>query len=437
MKRRPFLHAAVAGSAAAATGGYLGVFGGSSPESASADADSDATRMAATETRGLSVRRAETFDHVVRLNDLGDDPRGGITALSDLSDREREVVTTAVGGAYETDDPPEWLAEFASATPFVERSSTYYRLDDTFPTHRVTAEAVPEKQVKGDIATYEEYERAVTREGYVMSGLLRVARRESVELDYVWPALRTFFRKYDAVRYHGDVLDFSVEVEDAGPPFRLSASEVSVSEAAGGSVWRADSAPEASRALLRRAGRTQGAYGFDRAPAGLLDALESHEYVLLGGTFYTSYVEARGSPPISVSAEFRDGRLRLAARNRGDTARRLSSGAPRPFGVVRCRATETTGTSAGEPDRDPHLLWTDAYAASDYVRTEGRDVELASDVALVSTLAPGESVAEAYAVPDLPPGEYAVEGSLGAGDASEGDDTGNSTVRYRITFSVA
>ncbi|WP_135825881.1 hypothetical protein [Halorussus ruber] len=442
MKRRPFLHAAVVGTAAAATGGYLGVFGGSGSEEAFRDDSSDATRMAATDARRLSVRRAETFDHVVRLNDLGDDPRGGITAFSDLSDRESEVVTTAIGGAYETDDPPEWLAAFASATPFVERNGTYYRLDDTFPTHRVTAEAVPEGQVEGPVATYEEYERAVTREDYVMSGLLRVARREGIELDYVWPALRAFFRKFDAARYHGEVLDFSVEVEDAGPPFRLSATEVPVSEAAGGAVWRADSASQKARSLVRRAGSVRGAHGFDRAPSGLLDALQSHEYVLLDGTFYTSYVESRGSPPISVAAEFRDGRLRLAARNRGDSARRLSSGAPRPFGVVRCRATETTGEPAGNPDRDsrlrdPHLLWTDAYAESDRVRTEGREVELASDVALVSTLAPGESVAETYAVPDLPPGEYAVEGSLGVARASKGDDAGSSTVRYRVTFSVA
>ncbi|WP_276301307.1 hypothetical protein [Halorussus lipolyticus] len=430
MNRRPFLHAAFAGAAAAATGGYLGVLGGS--EEDPDESNRRATSPAASDPEALSVRRVETFDHVVRLNALGDDPRGGISSVSALSDREREVVAAALSGGYETDDPPEWLAEFASGTPFVERSGTYYRLDDTFPTYRVTAEAVPAGEVEGDVATYDEYERAVTREEYVMSGLLRVARREAVELGYVWPSLRGFFENYAAARYHGEVVAFSVAVEDAGPPFRLSASEVPVSEAAGGPVWRADAASAAVREIVRRAGQARGAYGFNRAPPGLLDALREHRYVLLGGTFYTSYVESRGSPRISVSAEVRDGLLRLAARNRGDSAVRLSSGAPRPFGVVRCRPKGGSDGDSGS------LLWTDAYAESDHVRTEGRAVELASDVAVVSTLAPAEEVAETYAVPDLPAGEYVVAGSLGGtetGDDSANDDR-DSTVRYRVAFSV-
>jgi hypothetical protein len=218
MKRRPFLHVAVATTAAATTGGYLGAFDGVAPSEASEDAESGSMRAASATDDGdpaLSVQRAETFDHVVRLNDLGEDPRGKISAFSDLKSREREVVTAALDGTYETDDPPEWLREFASATPFVERTGTYYRLDDTFPTHRVTAEAVSESEVGGEIATYEEYERAVTREEYVTSGLLRIARREGIELRYVWPSLGEFFEKYDAARYHGEVLAFSVEVEDA------------------------------------------------------------------------------------------------------------------------------------------------------------------------------------------------------------------------------
>jgi hypothetical protein len=455
MRRRPFLRLAAAGTATG-TAGLLGALRSSrgsddatGPGAASGGTSTapDGSRLAATD-RTLSVRRAETVDHVVRLNDLGDDPRGQVTAFSDLSARERGVAASAIDGTYRTRDPPEWLCEFASATPFVERSGTYYRLDDTLPTYRVTAEIVAESDVAGEIATYDEYERAVTREEYVATGLLRIARREGVELSYVWPALRTFFETYDAARYHGDLLDFGVEVDDAGPRAELSATAVPVSEAVGGPVWRADAASERTRELVRRAGRARGAYGFDRAPAGLLDALENHRYVALGGSFYTSYVESDGEVPVSVSAAVREGRLRLAARNDGtdgasenggvgeggdaseddaNAAVRLTSGPPRPFGVVRCRPAED-----GEESR--RLLWTDAYAASDRVRTAGRDVTATEDVALVSSLASGESVAEEYAVPaDLPPGEYVVAGSL---DVAGRGRTDSSTVRYRVRFAI-
>src|SRR6056297_2631123 len=235
MRRRPFLGLTVAATATGTAGllGSLRSSGGSDGGTATGATNGgdstapDETRLAAT-GRALSVRRAETFDHVVRLNDLGDDPRGQVTTFSDLSTREREVVTSAIDGTYRTRDPAEWLCEFASATPFVERSDTYYRLDDTLPTYRVTAEVVAESDVAGEIATYDEYERAVTREEYVATGLLRIARREGVELSYVWPALRAFFENYDAARYHGKVLDFTVAVDDAGPPAELSATEVPV-----------------------------------------------------------------------------------------------------------------------------------------------------------------------------------------------------------------
>ncbi|NEU57166.1 hypothetical protein [Halorussus sp. MSC15.2] len=453
MQRRPFLRLAV--GAAATTAGCLGASGAFAGPTDATASDSDSTRMAAadgpSDAPTLSVSGVETFDYVVRLNDLGDDPTGAVTSAADLSDRERAVLRSAVAGTHRTRDPPEWLRRFASSTSFVERNGTYLRLDDNFPTYRVTAEAVPHGDVTGKVATYEEYERAVTREDYVASGLLRIAREEGIELSYVWPSLAAFFDAYDAARYHGEVVSFSVEVTDSGPPYELSATEVPVSAAVGGPVWNADAASERTRELLRRAGRTRGAYGFDRAPAGLLDELQSHEYVRLDGTFYTSVVEKRAPIPVSVSARVGNGRLRLALDNESDTALTLSGGAPRPFGVVRCRPTDTSNPSSGQTDRadspdssTDRLLWTDAYAASDHVRTKGRDVQLVEDVALTTTVDPGATVSETYAVPaDLPPGEYAVEGSLGVREArgqrsaDESSPTRSSTVGYRVSFTVA
>lgn len=433
MQRRPFLRLAVAASAASA--GRLGALGPSPDDGTGRESAPPANgfRTAAPD-RTLSVSRAGTFDHVVRLNDLGDDPRGRVSAFADLTDRQRAVVATAIEGTHRSRDPPEWLREFVSATPFVERAGSYYRLDDTFPTHRVTASAVAESAVEGAVAAYEEYERAVTREEYAATGLLRLARREGAELDYVWPSLRSFFERYDAARYHGDVLDFAVDVEDAGPPHELSATAVDASAAVGGPVWRADAAPERVRGLVRRAGRARGAYGFDRAPRGFLDALRDHRYVALGDTFYTSYVEADGAVPLSVTAAFEEGRLRLAARNDATSGVRVVSGAPRPFGVVRCRPAGGSADGERGTRSAARLLWTDAYDASDRVTTDGRSVERTDDAALVSTLAPGESAAETYAVPvDLPAGEYVVDGSV---DAETEESERRTTVKYRVAFAV-
>jgi hypothetical protein len=382
-----------------------------------------------TDDSAPAIERVETPRFVVRLNDLGGDPDGRVTPVGDLSERERGVFRTAVAGTYRTQNRPDWLVRFASATPMVEREGTYYRLEHTFPTYRVTAEAVQPSDVAGRIASYDEYAAAVSRDDYALHSLLRVARRGGVELTYVWPDLRAFFERYDAVRYRGEVVALSVSVEDSGPPYELSAEQVPLSAVARESVWNADEARKTVRALVRRAGRAQGAYGFDRAPADLLDRLRANEYVHLDGTFYAASVEKRGPTPVSVTATVRDGRVHLALRNDGDDDLRVSSGPPRPFGVVRCHPSGDEETT--------RLLWTDAYAASGRVRTAGRAVRRVEDVALVSTVAPGEAIRERYAVPaSLSPGEYVVEDSLGV--ESEGDDDGEtSTVQYRVTFSVS
>ena len=437
MKRRPFLHLA---AGAVATAGCLG-----RPSENSAPSDSnDATdRAASTATDGdpasPSVERVETAEYVVRLNDLGDDPSGGITAFADLDDRERRVVERALGESYETDDPPEWLASFLGETGFVERDGTYYRLDHELPTTTVTAEVVDESAVDGSVADYEAYEAAVTHDGRVLSGLLRIAREGGMEFTHVWPSLREFLDSYSAVDYHGDVVSFSVDVEDSGPPYAVTASEVSVAEAVDADVWTVADADEETRELVRRAGEYDGAYGFDDAPEGFFDALDAHQYAYLDGTFYTTYVENREQVSVALAAEFDDGGLTLALRNDADRELDVNTGAPPPFGVLSFRPVDSGSDDADAEssgrDRNRRTLWTDAYEESDHVHTEGGEVTAINGIGLAVTLAPGETASETYEVPveDLSSGEYVVDVSVGVagGDAGE-----SATARYRVVFSV-
>ena len=433
MKRRPFLHSLAATGVLGA--GCLGATD-APPDSALASNSetTDGSTAGTTDPTGsdaaLTVESVETFEYVIRLNDLGSDPGGGVTAYSDLESRERRIVDAALADGYETADPPEWLTRFAGTV--VRRDGAYYRLSHTFPTTTVEAEAVAESAVSGKIATYEEYEAAVTHDGVVMTGLLRIARKEGIDLTYVWPALREFLDAYDAVEYHGEVVDFSATVEDADPPYTVSAAEISTSEAVGGSVWDASNASAETRRLVRAAGNASGTYGFGDAPAGFIENLDAHEYVYLDGTFYTTYVEKRNPLPVSVSAAFADatkangGKLRLTLRNDGESEVKLTSGAPKPFGVLHFRPKG----DGDEENRRP--LWTDAYEQSQYVNTDGREVKSILAIGLVTKLGPGEETSRTFEIPaDLPSGEYVVEDSLGV-DAENGG-----TLRYRVTFRVA
>lgn len=448
MRRRPFLHLAVGAVATAGclgrpddpadspsgTGDATGTDATTSGTTAGSTTESDSgstTEMAATDGGSLTVERVESFDYVVRMNDLGHDPVGTVTRFAELTDREQSVVEEALDGGYGTDDPPEWLVQFAADTPVVARSDTYYRLDHDFPTTTVTAETVEASAVDGKVADYETYEAAVTHDGLVMSGLLRIARQEGMEFTYVWPGLGEFLDEYSAVRYRGEVVAFSVDVEDSGPPYAITASEASVSEAVGADVWNVSNADGRTRDLVRAAGTESGTYGVDDPPEGFLDALDAHEYAYLDGTFYTTYVEAREPAPVSLSAAFADGELTLSLSNDADYEVTVSTGAPPPFGVQYVHPV-------GESD-EGYLLWTDAYAESDHVHTEGRDVNAVNSIGLLVQLAPGETTSETYAVPveDLPSGEYVVDLSVGVERrGTTEDDPSNTTARFRVVFGV-
>lgn len=380
----------------------------------------------------LSILSVETDATVVRLNDLGTSPGASITKPLDLDDREREVVESAIEGGYETDAVPDWLAKFASETPFVLADGDYYRLENTLPVYTITAEATSEDEVSGEIASSETYREAVTHDGLRTTGLMRIARRDGFRTGYVWPSLREFLDAYDAVHYRGDVLDFEETVDDPDPPYEITAEPTTLEEVARGPVWDVTDAPADVREVVRAAGSESGTYSLDGPPTGLLENLKTHEYVYLDGRFYTAYVENEDPHDVSLSAdaiqpEGDDSvpRIRLALRNEADGSVRVKSGAPEPFGVLRCHPRDGPGTS--------HLLWTDVYEENRHVHTEGREVVGVNDIGVITTLAPGEAVDREFEIPsDLPPGEYVIDSGVGI----EYADREGGSFSFRVIFRV-
>lgn len=385
------------------------------------DGSPDATTTTATDGgSGLVVDRVETFGYALRLNHLGRSPAGDVPQYGELSDRERSVVDAAVEGRYETRELPSWFVRFAARTRYVLKGGTYYRLHAEIPRTEIAAEAVPEGDVEGSIASSEEYRDAVTHDGVVASALLRHARRDGVTLAYVWPSLREFLEEHEAVRYRGEVLRVTVTERDPGPPYAVTAERTPPTELVDGPVWDATDAPESVRSTVREAGETSGLYPLEDPPEGLIDDLDDHEYVYLDGSFYTTYVEKRGELPVTPSASFvdpvpdGDARIRIALRNDADRRAEVFSGAPAPFGVLYYHP-------AGDPG-DRRLLWTDAYEESDHVMTDGREVTGWHDIGLTTGVAPGESVAREFVVDEtaFPEEEYAIPVEVGVSVGEEG-----------------
>ncbi|MFD1645177.1 hypothetical protein [Haloarchaeobius litoreus] len=377
---------------------------------------------------GLTVQSVDVGQYVLRLNDLGTGPGIQPTPVSGLDDPERSVVEQAIAGGYESDDRPAWLQEFVANTRYVSRDGSYYELEHTLPTYEITADRVDASQVDS-VASYDEYEAAVTHDGVVFSGLVRVALDGGYETAHLWPSLDSFLAEYDAVDYRGETVRLTLATGDAAPPFTVTASEIPASALADGSVWDANGASDEVPAVLREAGEASGVYSLDDPPEGLLAGLDEHDYVSLDGRFYTTYVENREPLPVTLDATAVEGEegpaVEISLRNDADATVSVTSGAPAPFGVLSLRAANGDRRS---------LLWTDAYEESDHVHTEGRSVTAVNSIGLVTEVEAGGSVSRTFQVaPDIEPGEYVLDDSVGV--ELPGDEEGGTldyTVRVRV-----
>lgn len=248
----------------------------------------------------------------------------------------------------------------------------------------------------------------------------------------LWPSLREFLQTYDAVRYRGSLLSVSLTVTGDGPPYEVAAERVAPTDLTDEPVYDATDASDRIREAVRAAGRTEGVYAGD-LPEELLEAVATHQYVSLDGTFYWAGLENRGALPVDVEAEAvqasmagdDEARLRLALVNGGDREVSVFSGAPPPFGVLYVEAVDGDGQS---------LLWTDAYRENTHVGTEGRSVTFVEDLGLTTPLQAGERLERTFAVVGaLAPGAYVVRSNVGIDPAGDGE---GGTLPYRVYLRV-
>ncbi|MFC5369187.1 hypothetical protein [Salinirubrum litoreum] len=381
--------------------------------------------------RRLEVVRVETPTDVVRLNDLGTSPSVDVPDVRSLSDRERTVATAALDDEYETDDLPDWLVSFVAETPYLRRDGPYYELIHDFPRYTITAAETTADAVGGPIADEAAYREAVTHDGVVTSGLLRIASEDGYRTLRLWPSLREFLDSHEGVRYRGTVYSLSLSVEDDGQPYTVTASRVSPTDLTDESVYDATEATETVREAVRAAGETQGVYAGD-LPEQLLEAVAAHQYVYLDGTFYWAGLENREDLPVDLEgtvtqSQFSETvpRIRLVLGNHGDRDVSVFSGAPAPFGVIEMEAVDGDGGS---------LLWTDAYRESSHVRTDEQSVTFVNAIGLTTPLPAGERLDRTFEVVDaVAPGEYVVQDDVGI--ESPGSDEGG-TLAYRVFLRV-
>lgn len=372
-----------------------------------------------------------TFSRALRLNDLGRAPIGGVTERSSLDDRARSVVDAAIAGGYETDEVPDWLAAFADDTHVVATEDAIYTLDATLPTYTIRASETSEDAVDGPIADAETYREAVTHDGVVMTGLVRIAARDGVTFYHVWDDLDALLTEYDAVEYRTSLYELTVEVDDPGAPYTITATEPSIEALADGPVVRADEQSTGIRDHLVAAANTEGVYAFDDAPDGLIDLVENTRYVYHDGRFYAAYVEADSTVPVDIVAApaepTTDGRptLEIGVLNDAETPHSVMSGAPRPLGYLTYEPVDVDGSPPERP-----VLWTDAYEESDHVHVSDGEVTAINAIGLVTEYVPGEERTDVYAVRGEPaPGTYRVRDEVGVESAGQ-------TLPYAVQFDV-
>lgn len=396
-----------------------------------------ATAAVAGAERALLVHRlslrAETFDFGLRCNDLGTRV-GTFTDWAELDAQEQRVVEAAREDGYEMETPPEWLRRFVDTTEYVRVDGGFYELDSTLPTYVVEPEVVDRDSVDGPVASRERYAQVRETE-YGVSCALTC---ETASGDYrttraVWlrPDTRAFLDEFDYVEQYGDVVRLSVRVEDAGPPYRVTADPVPAAVVRDGATLDLGDVPVDRRDDLRRAATTPGVAGLDGLSSAVVDTLRDHTYLRIDGRFYTTYLsdvrdvalEAWGRVHRDEMAPLEPARLELGVRNAGDDPIDVAGGPPMPFGVV-------SAHPPGAYDRN-RSVWSPAYRETGAITTVGRRPIAVLGIGMEETVAPDERLTTRYEFGPFRPGTWVVDESVGA--TVDGASVGGVPLRFVLT----
>jgi hypothetical protein len=248
----------------------------------------------------------------------------------------------------------------------------------------------------------------------------------------VWPSLESFLDSYAAVEYRGTLLSLSVTSADPGTPYTVTTSPVSLSDLADEPVWRLSTASQSVQEFVREAATESGLYAFDSPQENVLQQLREHRYVYVDGEFHTTYIEQTGTPPISVQATVDpqtadpEITIRLTLQNDSANAVRITSGAPKPFGVVSYHE-QGSESRAG-------TLWSPAYEDSRHVHTDDRKITGVNAIGITTTIPADGSTSRTFMIDpgSLSPGDYVIEDSVGY---DIDDESG--TVPYTVDFSIS
>lgn len=377
---------------------------------------------------------AATFEYVLSMRSYGPDVGEVTTRVAELDPDVREPVEATIEeGRIEVDDPSTALRTFfdrPEATPRYVAGDAYYELDADLPVYLVRFEELTPEEVDGEPATVGEYMEAITDDrGRRSSPAHELVERGEYRTYRLDPAVEAFVEENGYLETRESVGRITIDVDDPGSPYALTASETSIEEVHGGTVAELEGAPAEVRGILGE-GIDRHRVGLDAVPDELGEFVAAYDYVRADDRFYGPVIEGTGPThlPVAFEATLVDdsvgpsdpGRIELSITNTGDERIGVLSGDPGPFGVLRAE-------SASGDERV--TLWSDAYDESDYVYTIGRRVRAVNDIGIVTELASSETRTREYQIGRLrlKQGTYTVDESVGI-ERYTTDEEGNRKV---------
>lgn len=452
---------------------YLSIAAGALAGLAGCGANPSSTTPGATTSRSPTTTEAvpglevgiETSRYLVRS--FAQDPEwreiepDDIVPLSDISDPLRSALEAALEGGYSTDEMgTELLADIDAFRsrgggdqfkPYFGVNGTPYAFDPRIPYFEANLEEAedpdPDRTLEQD--GLQELAEPARSFAYTIAAFGTNVARVEYRVSIVPPSVEAFLERYDFVRDAVGTGRIVTERVDPGPPYTITASELTASDIWGQPVHHASSLPadlrefvEAvvasdRRTLVYPASRTE--YRTDDLPTeydehlGPAQSPPSGPLVEVGGTMYD--IEAvtvrREHVPLAVSvmpADTDTFELTVATSEAGQK--------PAIDGPVEVEATWSV----------PGPLW--VHAGEDRHRLDrvetvlrgsaGDDSSPVEDAETVSIPADGELTAT-YRVPgDVPPGTYRAWGLVYASwrDAESGRPSPTWPFPFKVVLTV-